>query len=73
MRAPGAAREVLEDSYRERGLSITLASPTAPGVVLNYASWEQITDDIDDARVYGGVHYRFDQTAGARQGRRVAS
>jgi hypothetical protein len=70
--AGGAAREVLEDVYGERGLSITLTSPTAPGVVLNYASWEQITDDIDDARVYGGIHYRFDQTAGALQGRRVA-
>jgi hypothetical protein len=71
--AGGAAREVLEDVYGESGLSITLTSPTAAGVVLNYASWEQITDDIDDARVYGGIHYRFDQTAGARQGRRVGS
>jgi hypothetical protein len=32
-----------------------------------------MTDDIDDARVYGGIHFRFDQEAGARQGRRVGS
>ena len=33
----------------------------------------QITDDIDDARIYGGIHFRFDQEAGARQGRHVGS
>jgi len=26
-----------------------------------------------DARVHGGIHYRFDQKAGARQGRRVVA
>ena len=34
-------------------------------------SWEQITDDIDDARIYGGIHFRYDQEAGAHQGRHV--
>ncbi len=29
--------------------------------MLHYTSWKQITDDIDDARIFGGVHYRFDQ------------
>jgi len=36
-----------------------------------YDSFEQITADIDDTRVYGGIHFRFDQTAGARQGLQV--
>ena len=40
-------------------------------MVLQYTSWEQITDDIDDARIYGGVHFRFDEDAGARLGRQV--
>ena len=44
-----------------------------PDVVLHYTSWEQITDDIDDARIYGGVHFRFDQDAGARLGRQVGN
>jgi hypothetical protein len=39
--------------------------------MLRYTSWKQITDDVDDARVFGGVHYRFDQDAGARQGWQV--
>ena len=53
------------------GTAITLANPLVPDVVLHYTSWKQITDDIDDARIYGGVHYRFDQEEAARQGQRV--
>ena len=71
--AAGAAREVLERVYGESGHTITLTSPNAPGVVLNYTAWEQITDDIDDARVYGGIHFRFDQQAGNHLGRRAGS
>jgi hypothetical protein len=28
---------------------------------------------IDDARVFGGIHFRFDQDAGAIQGRQVGA
>jgi hypothetical protein len=54
------------------GHSITLTNPAVPEIVLTYTSFRQITDDIDDGRVFGGVHYRFDQEAGALQGERVA-
>jgi hypothetical protein len=66
-----AAREVLEHIYGRRPQSITLSSPALPGVTLQYTKFKEITDDIDDARVYGGIHYRFDQEAGADQGRRI--
>ena len=69
----GAARHVLERIYGADGHAITLVSPFVPDVVLHYTSWKQITDDIDDARIYGGVHYRFDQEEAARQGRRVGA
>ena len=71
--AGGAAREVLEEIYGEGPHEVTLTSPTAPGITLKYTSFEQITDDVDDARVFGGIHFRFDQEAGGRQGRRVGS
>jgi hypothetical protein len=66
----GAARAVLERAFGKHRLAITLTNPQL-GLVLNYTSWKQITDDIDDARVYGGIHFRFDQEAGAHQGRKV--
>jgi hypothetical protein len=71
--AGGAARRVLERIYGKDGFAITLTSPTAPGVVLHYTAWNQITDDIDDARVFGGIHFRYDQEAGAQQGWKVGS
>lgn len=67
----GAARTVLERVLGKHHLAITLTSPRLPSVVLNYTNWKQITDDIDDARVYGGIHFRFEQDAGAHQGRDV--
>jgi hypothetical protein len=66
-----AARAVLERLYGRRGHSITLTTPSLPDVTLHYTSLEEITDDIDDARVYGGIHYRFDQRAGTEMGERV--
>ena len=69
----GAARRVLEKVFGPDGHSITLTNPELPDIVLHYTSFKQITDDIDDARVFGGVHYRFDQESGARQGKRLGN
>ena len=65
--------EVLRRLYGEAGHAITLSNPAVPGIVLIYGSFKQITDDISDARVYGGIHFRTDQDAGARLGRAVGT
>jgi hypothetical protein len=67
----GAARAVLERAFGKDGHAITLTHPAVPLIVLNYTAWDKITDDVDDARIYGGIHFRFDQEAGALQGRQV--
>jgi hypothetical protein len=69
----GAAREVLERVFGARHHFITLSNPALAGVVLQYGSFRQITSDVDDARVYGGIHFRFDQEAGAKLGRQVGA
>ncbi len=71
--AGGAARRILERLYGKDGFLITLTSPTAPNVTLYYTAWKQITDDIDDARIFGGIHFRYDQEGGALQGWKVGS
>jgi hypothetical protein len=68
-----AAQAVLEQIYGSRGHRIALSSPLVPGVTLHYSSFRQMTVDIDDARVYGGIHFPFDQEAGARQGQRIGT
>jgi hypothetical protein len=59
--------------YGEGGQSITLTNPAVPSITLRYTAFKQITDDISDARVYGGIHFRTDQQAGADLGRAVGS
>jgi hypothetical protein len=68
--------EVLRRLYGQAGHAITLSNPAVPSIaniVLHYGSFRQITDDISDARVYGGIHFRTDQDAGARLGRAVGT
>lgn len=71
--AANGAAEVLQRLYGEAGHSVTLTNPAVPTIVLQYTSFRQITDDIADARIYGGIHYRFDQRAGARLGHDVGA
>lgn len=64
-----AARAIMEQVYGDGPFSITLM---AAGMTLNYTSLTQITDDISDARVYGGIHFRTDQDAGEALGVRIS-
>jgi len=67
----GAA--MLSILYGPGGHDITFTNPAVPGVTLHYTRFKQITEDVDDARVYGGIHFRFDQRAGGRLGRGIAA
>jgi hypothetical protein len=69
--AANGAAEVMKRIYGEGGHSITLSNPAVPDIVLQYTTFKQITDDISDARVYGGIHFRTDQDAGARLGKAI--
>jgi hypothetical protein len=71
--ASNSAAEILRRLDGAGGLAITIANPAVPDVTLQYTTFDQITDDIDDARVYGGIHFRFDQDAGSRLGRDIAT
>jgi hypothetical protein len=69
--ASSAAAEVLERVYGSSGHDIIFSNAGLPGVVLHYTEFKRIVQDVHDARVYGGIHFRFDQEAGGRQGERV--
>ncbi|HEX7296515.1 MAG TPA: vanadium-dependent haloperoxidase, partial [Pyrinomonadaceae bacterium] len=66
----GAALEVVERAYG-RFNSVTMSHPGAPGIVIQYNDLRDIIDDVSDARVFGGIHFRSDQDAGERLGREV--
>jgi hypothetical protein len=68
-----SAAEILRRAYGQGGHAITIANPGVPGLTFTYTRFDQITADISDARIYGGIHFRFDQEAGAELGRHVGA
>jgi hypothetical protein len=70
-----AALETMRRIYGAAGhaISLTATIPVIGATTLQYSQLQKISDDIDDARVYGGIHFRFDQLAGGRMGREIAT
>ncbi|MFB6613771.1 vanadium-dependent haloperoxidase [Streptomyces sp. NPDC056367] len=67
----GAAEAVLDALAGPRTAPYTLTSPTAPGVRRTYTSWEQLTRENVDARVFSGIHSRSADEAGVALGQAV--
>jgi hypothetical protein len=53
--ASNGAAEILRRAYGAGGHAITMANPAVPGITFQYTRFKEITDDISDARVYGGI------------------
>jgi hypothetical protein len=53
-------------------VSITWKQSGGPDVVRNYDGLREAAEEEFMARIWGGVHYRFDQEAGQQVGRSVA-
>jgi hypothetical protein len=68
----GAAQKVLEHVFgRHPGVSVTLSSATAPGVLETYTTFKAIADDVVDARVWGGIHWRTSSVRGRTVGEEI--
>jgi hypothetical protein len=68
-----AARALeLVSGTNDMPVSITWKQSGGPDVVRHYDGFWQAADEEALARIYGGVHYRFDQDAGQHVGRSVA-
>jgi hypothetical protein len=68
----GAFTRALADTLDRRDLQLTLISTAVPGAVRNYGSGKTLRNDVVDARVWLGIHFRFADTGGVDMGQRVA-
>ena len=50
---------------------ITLVSPTAPGVTRKWTRLQDYSDEVSNARIYAGFHYRFSTEVGKDMGRKI--
>jgi hypothetical protein len=72
--------EAMRRLFGAAGHDITISNSVPalgalPATVLtkSYTQLNAIGDDVDDARVYGGIHWRYDQIAGNDLGRAIAT
>ena len=62
----------LEELFETRHLQLTLTSTAVPpGVVRHSDSGRALRQDVVDARVWNGFHFRFADTAARDMGRRL--
>ena len=67
-----AVSSVLQGIVGNEAGEITLASPTAPGVTRKWTRLEDYSDEVANARIYAGFHYRFSTEAGKDMGKKIA-
>jgi hypothetical protein len=76
----GGGLEAMRRLFGAAGHDITITNTVPalgalPSMVItkHYTQLKEIANDVDDARVYGGIHWRFDQDGGNVLGRAVAT
>ena len=53
-------------------IGIVATSPSNPGFERHWATLSEGVEEVIDARIYSGIHYRTSDEEGARLGRRIA-
>ena len=61
----------LQRVLRHEALELTLTS-TSPGRTRTYSALDELVDDVENARVWGGLHYRTTMTETAKHFPRIA-
>lgn len=69
----GAAEVILEALLGDKPGEFSITSPTAGGVTHRYQSVRDVAEEVVNARVWGGVHWRTSSTVGRDMGRSVGT
>jgi hypothetical protein len=67
-----AVSNVLQSIVGNEVGEITLGSPTAPGVTRKWTRLQDYSDEVSNARIYAGFHYRFSTETGKDMGKKIA-
>jgi hypothetical protein len=69
----GAAEAVLRAFFGSDEVNVSVTFPAAFGVTRTFKSFSQITDEVDNARVWGGIHFRSADRDGSEFGRKIGT
>jgi hypothetical protein len=67
----GAAEAVLTRFFGADAVNVTVTFPPVFGVTRTFTRFSQITEEVDNARVWGGIHFRSADKDGSAVGRRI--
>jgi membrane-associated phospholipid phosphatase len=62
---------VLHRFFGTDALSFAARSDSLPGVVRNFTSLAACADEVGLSRIYGGIHFQFDNVEGKRSGAKI--
>ena len=66
-----AIATVLQSVAGDEVDAISLTSPTAPGVTRQWTRLQDYSDEVSNARIYAGFHYRFSTEVGKDMGKKI--
>ena len=66
-----AISAVLQSVAGDEVDAISLTSPTAPGVTRKWTRLQDYSDEVSNARIYAGFHYRFSTEVGKDMGTKI--
>jgi hypothetical protein len=67
----GAVSAVFQGVVGDSIGEMSLTSPTAPGVTRKWTRFQDYSDEVSNARIYAGFHYRFSTEVGNDMGRKI--
>jgi PAP2 superfamily len=67
----GAAEQVLTALFGEHPGTLSITSPTAGNATHTYRNFHEIADEVSNARVWGGIHWRTSVVVGRAVGQKV--
>jgi hypothetical protein len=67
-----ASAEVLARFYGTDQITFSTSSDSLPGITRAFNSFSSCVDEIGRSRIYGGIHFEFDNRQGKRTGQAVA-
>jgi hypothetical protein len=67
----GAAEAVLRGFFGGDEIDVSVTAPGPFGVTRTYHRFSELTEEVDNARVWGGIHFRSADTDGTEIGRKI--
>ena len=67
----GTAESVLKGFFGNDDVNVSVTFPAPFGVTRTFRSFSAITEEVDNARVWGGIHFRSADRDGSEIGRKI--